>query len=68
VGAYPQGIAFDRTFIWAADYASSTVSKLRASDGSTVGTCSTPSYVYGIAFDGANIWIDNTTVNSVSKF
>ena len=34
-----------------------TVTKLRASDGKTLGTFSAPGSPYGLAFDGTNIWV-----------
>ncbi|MGB7149366.1 MAG: hypothetical protein WBD45_09440, partial [Terriglobales bacterium] len=34
-----------------------TVTKLRASDGSVVGTFTGGTSPYGIAFDGQNIWV-----------
>jgi hypothetical protein len=46
----------------------STVSKLRASDGSLVGTLNAVSNVFGIAFDGANMWVVNISANSISEF
>jgi hypothetical protein len=64
VGLAPVGVAFDGANIWVANNASSTVSKLRASDGATLGTFSV--YAYMLAFDGANIWATNG-VNTVTK-
>jgi len=41
--------------------------KLKASDGSLVGTYSVGSYPIGIAFDGANIWVANNGSDNVTK-
>ena len=38
------------------------MSKLRASDGKTLGTFSAPAGPYGVAFDGTNIWVSGTYV------
>src|SRR4029077_19687998 len=38
VGSYPIGVAFDGSNIWVANSGSNTVTKLRASDGTTLGT------------------------------
>jgi len=35
------------------------VSKLRASDGKTLGTFEAGASPYGVAFDGINIWVTN---------
>jgi len=58
VGEGPLGIAFDGANMWVANANDGTVSKLRASDGTTLGTFSvggdSPA---GVAFDGENIWL-----------
>jgi len=53
----PYGLAFDGQNMWSANSAEGTVSKLRASDGKTLGTFNVPCCPYGLAFDGANIWV-----------
>ena len=55
----PLPIAFDGTNIWVGNSGDSSVTKLRASDGVTLGTFSLDfaTLPSGIAFDGANIWI-----------
>ena len=62
VGHNPIGLAFDGANIWVANNADGTVSKLRASDGTTLGTFSAPGSPYGVAFDGVNIWVTGTYV------
>ena len=64
---YPRRIAFDGTYIRVTRAGQNTVSKLRTSDGATLGTFPTGSGPYGIAFDGANIWVANYTGNTVTK-
>ena len=44
-----------------------SVSKLRASDGKTLGTFTVGNYPIGVAFDGANIWVSNFDGHSVCK-
>jgi len=64
VGSIPFGICFDGTNIWVTNNSNSTVTKLRASDGSIQGTY--PVIIpYGICFDGANIWV--STDGTVTK-
>ena len=45
----------------------STVTKLRASDGSPLGTFTAGTRPVAAAFDGANIWIANQGSNDVTK-
>ncbi len=40
-----------------ANHADGTVTKLRASDGTVLGTFSAPGSPYGVVFDGTNIWV-----------
>ncbi|GAF98528.1 unnamed protein product, partial [marine sediment metagenome] len=44
-----------------------TVTKLRASDGSLVGTYNVGRNPEGIAFDGENIWVANNHGDTVTK-
>jgi hypothetical protein len=67
VGTNPGGIAFDGANIWVANGNSNNVTKLKASDGSLVGTYSVGTNPRGIAFDGANIWVANWGTNNVTK-
>jgi hypothetical protein len=43
------------------------VTKLRASDGVTLGTFSVGGLPVGVAFDGANIWVTTGNANTVAK-
>jgi DNA-binding beta-propeller fold protein YncE len=43
------------------------VTKLRASDGTVLGTFAVGSFPVGVAFDGANIWVASSGRNTVSK-
>ncbi len=67
VGRSPQGVAFDGTNIWVTNQADARVSKIRASDGSVLGTFflggSNP---LGIAFDGTNMWIADSGITGVA--
>jgi outer membrane protein assembly factor BamB len=40
-----------------ANQSDGTVSKLRASDGKTMGTFNVTCCPYGVAFDGNNVWV-----------
>ena len=53
---------FDGTNTWVASRGSTTVTKLRASDGSVLGNFTVPSGGYGAAFDGTNIWLSGDTI------
>jgi len=46
---------------------SNNVTKLRASDGTTLGTLPVGNFPDAIVFDGANIWVANAGSNTVSK-
>jgi len=69
VGEAPYGVAFDGADIWVANGGSNTVTKLRASDGACVGTCtfSVGASPTGVAFDGTNIWVANQDDDTVTK-
>src|SRR5258708_33042990 len=67
VGTEPTGVAFDGGNIWVVNDSNSTVSKLRASDGTTLGTFAVGFFPLGVAFDGANIWVTDPANNNLSK-
>ena len=67
VGKSPLGVAFDGANIWVANQYGSSVTKLRASDGETLGTFPTGAGPTGVVFDGANIWTVNSLGNTVTK-
>lgn len=67
VGNKPIGLAFDGASMWVANLNSDNVMKLKASDGSMLGTFSVGSLPAGIAFDGANVWVANYGSGTVSK-
>jgi DNA-binding beta-propeller fold protein YncE len=69
VGALnPISLAFDGANIWVADFASNSVTELRALDGVILGTFAAGTNPAVVAFDGANIWVTNSGSNTVSKF
>ena len=53
MGRAPTGIAFDGANIWTANFGSTTVTKLRASDGTVLGTFNTGANPTAVACDGA---------------
>jgi YVTN family beta-propeller protein len=67
VGLGPEGIATDGTNVFVANQFSDTVTKLRASDGSVVGTFSVGHRPVAVAFDGAFFWVANYLSNNVMK-
>ena len=52
VGKEPNDVAFDGQNLWVTNGGDDTVTKLRPSDGTVLGTFSVGSQPYGIAFDG----------------
>ncbi len=71
VGSTPNDVVFDGTHIWVTNLLDDTVSKLRASDGSLVGTYPAGDWPLADAtvdavFDGTHIWI-TTQRGTVSK-
>ena len=67
-GTTANGIAFDGVNMWVTNWYSNTVTKLRASDGTLLGSFATPPGPNAIAFDGADMWITsyyNATVNKM---
>jgi hypothetical protein len=66
VGRDPHGIAYDGANIWVANLQGNSVTKIRPSDGATLGTYPL-SVPYGIAYDGANIWVSDNAAGTVRK-
>src|SRR5438876_4174589 len=67
VGNAPFGAAFDGANIWVANNTDNTVTKLRASDGTVLGTFAVGVRPGWVAFDGSSIWVSNSVSNSVTK-
>jgi len=61
------GVAFDGNAVWVSNFQSSNVTKLRASDGTFLGSFPTGINPYFVAFDGAFIWTANWGSNTASK-
>ena len=57
IGTSPYGVAFDGASIWVTNTISNKVSKLRASDGVSLGIFTGGASPRGLAFDGENIWV-----------
>jgi DNA-binding beta-propeller fold protein YncE len=66
-GNDPQFLAFDGANIWVTNSGDDTVTKLRASDGTNLGTFPVGTGPLGIIFDGANIWVANYSSANVTK-
>ena len=67
VGADPAGLAFDGSNIWVANRGSNSVTKLRASDMTILGTYSVGREPCAIAFDGANVSVVNNRDNTLTQ-
>ncbi|HEY6290123.1 MAG TPA: hypothetical protein VI455_00985, partial [Terriglobia bacterium] len=63
----PFGVAFDGSSIWVCNNGSNNVTKLRASDGTVLGTFAVGTNPTGVAYDGANLWVANINGNNVTK-
>ena len=63
----PAGMAFDGSDIWVGNEGEDTVSKVRASDGTMLGTYTVGNGPFALVFDGANIWTENFVDNTVTK-
>jgi hypothetical protein len=68
LGNAPKGICFDGTNLWLTQYKDGTLAKVRASDGTVLGTFATQAHPEGICFDGTNIWVCNVNSSTVQKF
>ena len=62
----PEGVAFDGADIWVT--IAGAVTRMRASDGTSLGTFPAGIDPKGIAFDGANVWVANAGSGSVTKY
>jgi hypothetical protein len=63
----PSGVAFDGANIWVTNGGANRVTKLRASDGTILGTFPVGNLPGGVAFDGAHIWVANYLRDDVTK-
>lgn len=66
-GNNPTEIAFDGSDVWISNSGSGSVTKLKGSDGSLIGTYAVGNSPWDVAFDGANVWVVNTGSDSVTK-
>jgi DNA-binding beta-propeller fold protein YncE len=53
------GIAFDGANMWVTGQFENTVTKIRANDGTVLGTFKVGNTPVGVAFDGVNVWVSN---------
>src|ERR1035438_10456849 len=67
VGGGPAGLAFDGSSIWVANPQSGDVIKVRASDGTVLGTFAAGSQPLDLCFDGSNIWVVNNDSDTVTE-
>jgi len=68
-GSQPGGLAFDGTYLWYADYtsSSSTIYKLTTSGGYEGQWVKSWPYVMGLAWDGTYLWADTLTTRYVYR-
>lgn len=67
VGGGAFGFAFDGQHMWVASAFTNTVTKLRASDGETVGAFAVGNGPRALAYDGAHVWVVNQIGGTVMK-
>src|SRR5262249_32492720 len=65
-GGTPLGMAYDGSNMWIVD-TSTSVAKIRASDGTVLGKFTVGNLASYVAFDGFNVWVTNLLDNTVSK-
>ena len=65
LGDKPQGIAFDGSLLWTANF-NGTVSRVNPGSGSVV---TTPGFtsLMGVLFDGSNVWITDNSAGTLLK-
>ena len=66
-GEAPVDIAFGGTSLWVTDENTDQVTRLRASNGTSLNTLPVGDYPQGIIFDGTSIWVVNGFSDTVSK-
>lgn len=67
--ASPENLVFDGKNVWVSNSSVNRgmLTKVRADDGSILGTYAVGSGPYGMVFDGASIWVANYKSNDLSK-
>jgi len=69
VGAGPAGMAFDGRYLWVANSASNTVSRIDTRTGTKVpGDLPTGSRPTEVLYDGTRIWIANSSANTLTRY
>ncbi len=62
-----EGVTFDGENVWVANAESDTVTKIRASDNTVLGTFDVGASPIGVAFGRGNIWVANFDDDTVTK-
>lgn len=63
----PSGLVYDGANVWITNFNSSSVSKMRASDGVVLGTYPVGTNPRGLVFDGVNVWVGCNGSSDVYK-
>jgi len=71
-GLFPTDLVFDGADMWVSNgvfptLGTGSVTKIRAADGTTLGTYTVGNQVRGLAYDGTSIWVCNAGSNTVSR-
>ncbi len=67
VGARPVSLSYDGNFVWVVNRNNDTLTKIQASDGTVMGTFSTPNFPDDVIFADRNIWTANMDDNSITR-
>src|SRR5205085_10159038 len=57
----PRYVASDGANIWVTSFGGNTVTKMRVTDGTVLGTFAVGTGPTGVVFDGSNIWVANNS-------
>lgn len=66
-GVQPTSLAFDGANIWVADFAASTVTKIRATDGASLGVYTPGPLAGALAFDGSSVWVASQAAGTLVR-
>ena len=66
-GGGAEALAFDGASLWVASQFKNTLTRVRASDGATLGTVSVGSRPVAVLADASGIWVANLGDNTVTK-
>jgi len=63
----PYALAFDGSNVWVTEKGTNSIAKIRASDGTLLGTFSAGSGPTWVTFDGTNLWVVDNSGDTLTK-